>query len=426
MRFVSPVALGLMLGLASISMSVPTVAVAKEKAPPPPKLSAEVSKPLVAAQEALKAKNYEAAKTALVQAEGVAKTPVDKYYVHSIRLNVAIAANDAALQRTAVEGMIASGGAPAAELPKYEFFAGDFAMKAKDYDAAITHFKNARDGGYQGSAPWLLGAEANFQKAVSLSSNNQISPAGKPFAAAGLPMLKRAIEIEKAAGTAIPANWYSRGFSMAYASGSPDARQWSEWNTAADPSPNNWRSMLRAYQDGNRQMTRGENLDMLRLLKQTKGLIAEYDYGEYADLAQKAGLLGEVKSTIDAGRAAGKVAPNRLTELYQMADTGIAKDKASLPASEADANKAATGKVAVNTADAYLGYGDYAKAATLYRLGLQKGSVDVAEVTTRLAIALALSGDTAGAKENFAKVTGGTRGDIARYWVMWLDQKPAA
>ncbi|MBB6123236.1 hypothetical protein [Sphingobium subterraneum] len=426
MRFVSPVALGLMLGLASVSMSAPTVAVAKEKAPPAPKLSAEVTKPLVAAQEALKAKNFEAAKTALDQADAVAKTPADKYFVHSIRLNLGLATSDAAVQRTSIEGMIASGGAPAAELPKYEFFAGDFAMKAKDYDAAIAHFKTAADGGYPGSAPWLLGAEANFQKAVSLSSNNQISPAGKPFAAAGLPLLKRAIEIEKAAGTAIPASWYNRGFSMAYASGSPDSRQWGEWNTAADPSPNNWRSMLRSYQDANRQMTRGENLDVLRLLKQTKGLLAEYDYGEYADLAQKAGLLGEVKSTIDAGRASGKVAPNRLTELYQMADTGIAKDKASLPASEADASKAATGKVAVNTADAYLGYGDYAKAAALYRVGLQKGSVDVPEVTTRLAIALALSGDTAGAKENFAKVTGGTRGDIARYWVMWLDQKPAA
>src|SRR3546814_19582267 len=73
-----------------------------------------------------------------------------------------------------------------------------------------------------------------------------------------------------------------------------------------------------------------------------------------------------------------------LSEVYSLASGKIASDKASLAAGERDAAKAANGKIAASIGDAYLGYGDYAKAATLYRLGLQKGSVDANEVNTRL------------------------------------------
>jgi hypothetical protein len=109
-----------------------------------------------------------------------------------------------------------------------------------------------------------------------------------------------------------------------------------------------------------------------------------------------------------------------------LANAKIAADKASLAAAAADAAKAANGKIAAATADAYMGYGDNAKAVALYQTALQKGGVDTAEVNMRMGIAQARAGDKEGAKASFSKVTGGLRGTLAQYWVQWLDRKPAA
>lgn len=422
MRLVSPVALGLLLALGGVAVVTAPVVAAKDKAPAA-KLSKEFQAPAFAAQEAAKAGNFDLAKSKLAEAEALAKTPDEIYTLNSIRLNVGIGLKDEAVQRTAVEGMLASGATPAADVPKFEFFSGQFAMNGKDYDGAIGHFKKAVDLGYPGSAAPLLLAESNFQKAISLSSGGQLTPQAKPFAQAGLPYLKRAIDIEKAAGTPVPATWYSRGFSMAYTSGSPDAAEWAQWNLQADPSPKNWRALLRSYRDTHRTLTRGEGLDIMRLMNQTNSLDGEFDYAEYAEAASKSGLLGEVKSVIEKGRASGKLAPTKLADYYTQATGGIAADKASL---NPDPAKAASGKAAASTGDAYLGYGEYAKAAALYNAALQKGGVDVPEVTTRLAIALALSGDSAGAKAQFEKVSTGARKDITQFWLLWLSTKQAA
>jgi Flp pilus assembly protein TadD len=71
------------------------------------------------------------------------------------------------------------------------------------------------------------------------------------------------------------------------------------------------------------------------------------------------------------------------------------------------------------TGDAYLGYGEWAKAAELYRAALTKSGVDASLTNLRLGIALARSGDKAGATAAFNAVTG-TRADIAKYWLLYL------
>ena len=59
-------------------------------------------------------------------------------------------------------------------------------------------------------------------------------------------------------------------------------------------------------------------------------------------------------------------------------------------------------------------------------IGLGKTGADVAEVTTRKGIALALSGDYAGAKAAFEGVTTGNRAEIAKLWLLWISTKTAA
>src|SRR3546814_1369502 len=97
-------------------------------------------------------------------------------------------------------------------------------------------------------------------------------------------------------------------------------------------------------------------------------------------MASKTGIYGEVKSAIDAGRSKGVLSASQGGDLYQTAVPKIAGDKGSLGTAEADAKKAANGKIAAATADANLGYGDYAKAAAMFELAKQKGGVDADEI----------------------------------------------
>ena len=93
-----------------------------------------------------------------------------------------------------------------------------------------------------------------------------------------------------------------------------------------------------------------------------------------------------------------------------------------MPGLEKQAAAAPQGRIASNTADAFLSYGQYDKAAKLYRTALQKGSVDANVVNTRLGIALALGGHKAEAEAAFKQVSG-ARTDLAGFWLLWLSQR---
>ncbi|MDX3908790.1 MAG: hypothetical protein QHC67_03130 [Sphingobium sp.] len=430
MRSVSKLAYGLMLGVASVAVTAsPAIAAKKEKAAEAPKrnLSKEFMAAAQPVQKANEAKDFAAMSAALPTAEAAASTPDDKFTAGNFRLAAGIGLNDPKIQRDGIKQMLASGASLGADEGKFNFFAGKLAYDIKDYNDAVPYLQKAADANYEPSNSNLLLAEANFQKAIALSGpGGQLSPAAKPIALQGLPALKKAIELEKAAGRPVPPAWLSRGFSIAYTAGSPDAPQWAMLQVETDPSGNNWRQLLRSFQDRNRTMTAGENLDLMRLMYQTGALQSEYDYAEYADTASKLALFGEVKTVIDQGRSNGKLPASKLNDFYTQATSKMASDKASLASAASDAAKAANGKTAAFTAGAYHGYGEYGKAVELYRLALQKGSVDAGEINTRLGIALALSGDTAGAKTAFEQVSSGPRKEIAQFWLLWLSKKAAA
>jgi hypothetical protein len=152
----------------------------------------------------------------------------------------------------------------------------------------------------------------------------------------------------------------------------------------------------------------------------------ERDYMDYV-LATYLRNPGEAQAVLNAGVASGQVnaSGKNATEIKGIVAQKVPADKASLPAGEKSARAAATGKFALNTADAYLGYGEWAKAADLYKVALQKGGVDANVVNVRLGMALAKSGDAAGAKAAFAQVTG-PRKSLADLWTVYVDHPPTA
>jgi len=426
MRFKSAFALGLMIATGSAVILTPAPALAAKKDEASLKPSPAMLKAYQEIDKLQKAQDYATAKGKIAEAEKTAQSADDQYLVGNMMLNNGLGLKDEAMQRAGLEKMLATGKVSAAEVPKFQNYVGQFALKGKEYDTAIDNFNKVIAANYGGSDPEILLAESYFGKSYQSVAGNQFTPAGRTIAMQGLPHLKRAIELETAAGRPVPGEWYSRGFRMAALTGSPDLPQWTAQALKSDPNPENWRIALRAYQDAHREMTRDENLDVLRLMAATGALKDVYSYGEYVDSAMKAGLFGEAKSVIDSGRAAGALQPKQLADSYQVAISGIPKDKASLPSAAADAARAANGRTAAVTANAYMGYGDYAKAVELYRLALQKGGVNADELNTRLGIALAKSGDVAGAKAAFGTVTKpGNRKTIADFWTLYLSSKSA-
>lgn len=423
MRFVTPVALALVLALTGGAVSAPAMAAKKEDkkgAAPKLNVSAEVIKSLQAAQEATQKNDFVAAKAALTDADAKAQSNDDKYQIGAVKLNTSIAAKDNALQGEALTQMLDSGLTPPDQLGQFNAIAADQALQAKNYDLAISRAKAAAQAGYKPEAVNVTLAQAYFGKAGT--ANASVEPA-RGLNQQGLAALKAAADATKAAGGQVPAQWYQIGVSRAAGARLPETAEWAKAAYQAQPSGENLRTLIRLFQQSNPNISPRENLDVLRLMAASGGLVVAGDYTEYAEMASKTGIYGEVKSAIEAGRAKGVLKGSAGADVYQTTTPKIAGDKSSLPSAEADARKAATGKIAAATADAYLGYGDYAKAAAMFELAKQKGGVDADEVNTRLGIAKALGGDVAAAKAALQSVQAGARKQIADLWLAYLATK---
>ena len=423
MRFVSPVALALALALTGGAISAPAMAAKKEdKKGGAPKLnvSPDVIKALQAAQTAAAANDFAGAKAALADADSKAKSNDDKYQIGAIKLNTSIAAKDNALQGEALAQMLDSGLTPAEQVGQFNAVAADQALQAKNYDLAIQRAQAAVQANYKPESINATLAQAYFGKAGT--ANAGAEPA-RGLNQKGLAALKAAADATKAASGQVPAQWYQIAVSRAAASRLPEVTEWATLAYQAAPNGENLRTLVRLFQQSNPNITNRENLDVLRLMAASGGLVVAGDFLEYGEMASKTGIYGEVKSAIDQGRAKGVLKGTAGADLYQTATPKIAGDKASLASAEADARKAANGKIAAATADAYLGYGDYAKAAAMFDLAKQKGGVDADEVNTRLGIAKALGGDVASAKTAFQSVQAGTRKKIADLWLSYLATK---
>jgi hypothetical protein len=190
-----------------------------------------------------------------------------------------------------------------------------------------------------------------------------------------------------------------------------------EW-IAAYPTKTNWRDTLIIYRDINK-IDSDQELDLMRLMRTAGALKGERDYMDYVQ-ATYLKFPAEAKAVLEEGGAAGFVnlSSGNAKEIYAIVKGKIAADKASLT------KTAASGKSALSTGDAYLGYNDWATAADLYRQALAKGGVDANVVNTRLGMALARAGQKDAAKQAFSQVTG-ARAGLAKYWMIYLDKSSA-
>lgn len=358
---------------------------------------------------ALQARNYPGATAALASAHAVAQSAYSRYLASALQFRLGVETNDVGLQMTAIDAMIGSGAAPAAELPRLYKNRGALAQSTGRYEDAERAF-----------ARWAELAPNDSEALVALA---EVKNLGKniPESAAAL---DRAIDVRKAAGQQVPESWYKRGFKQAFDGRMPEATlEFSQGLVAAYPTRENWRDALLAYRDLV-PLDAPATVDLWRLMRSTNALAGERDYLALAGVLSEAGYAVESKAVLDEAVDRRMVDPAKADAKALIAAAGkkAAASRAALKGLEAKAASATTGEPALAAGDALLGAGDYAKAADQYRAALQKGSVDTALVQNRLGMALALAGQKAEAETALRAVTG-PRAGLANYWLLWLAQR---
>jgi len=354
---------------------------------------------------------WAAAQTALPAAEAAARGADAKYIVGQLQLQIGLGVQNTQLQAAGVDGMLASGAAPPAQMLALYNNQARFAAEAGD----------------------VAKADRALDQVVALSTTDPLAiPRAAQFwternnAAHAMEFFNRSVAAAVAAGRPVTPEVRRLQLGMAYRARSPETLALSRAYLALAPTAQGWHDALAIY----REFTPGAddrlNLDIYRLMRAAGALTSERDYVEYAQIANSGAMFGEVKTVLEAGFARNAITPaNTASQRAQLnaATQRATSDRASL-AGERTAALAGTAAVALRVGDALFSYGEYGQAAELYRASLQKGGQDANLLNIRLGAALALGGQRAEAEAAFRAVTG-PRAELAQLWLFWLSSRPA-
>ena len=348
----------------------------------------------------------------------LAKSPDEQIAAGGMVFNTGVAAKDLPMQLQGVEMMLASGKVSPQEVGRFNLVAYQISAQQKDYGKARSYLQKAIDLNYSSD---------NVTTADLMSNMAELYFSQEQYAE-GLAYLDNLIDTRKAAGQPIDPKWFRRGVQVAYTNEIvPQLYDFVQGWVVAEPSPDTWRDAV--------NLTRNLNdfegpvlLDLLRLGKEVGTLQEKNDYIYYIEAADTRRLPQEVKDVIEEASAKGAIPKGSdpwVEEQLKLATSLIVEDKRGLPALERDANAASAQlRTVVAAGDAFLSYGEHAKAAGFYEKALGMAGVDTNLVLTRLGIAQTGAGNIAAAREAFAKVQG-VRAPVAMLWSAYAEQQSA-
>ncbi|HYJ29913.1 MAG TPA: hypothetical protein VEW25_06175 [Allosphingosinicella sp.] len=369
---------------------------------------------LVALEAAERGTDVAAQDAALAAARAAARGADARYAVSGFAFRIARQRNDNRGIIEAIEGLVASGQVPAAELPGYLDVQLGLAVREQQFEVA------------ERAATRLLQLRPNDADTLGTLASIRIQ---RGNGVQGFQLLQQAIAAKQSAGQPVPQAWLRFALRSAYDSRDPQLRGqavgFGRALVTAYPTPEHWRDALAIFREV-RSLDAATQLDVSRLMLASGSLAGERDYYEFANTLNQGGYPAEAKAVLDAGVARRMVDLSRspFRELSQVAGGRLPADRADLPVSQRAALAAATGTSALRTGDAFLGYARYPEAIALYQAALQKGGVDANIVNTRLGIAYALSNQRPLAEAAFRAVTG-PRAELAAFWLLWLQQRGA-
>lgn len=365
-----------------------------------------------AIENEIAAQQWDAATARVRQIDGIAKASADEKDLNAVfKIQIGQGSKNDELFKEGLEGRIAAGKLSPEDQMKYTRNLAAVSLQKNDYNGAAQYLERV--------------IQMNPNDTATLSDLGAIYSRQKRVPEA-MSAFDRAAKAAEASGQKAPEALYGSQLQLALDNNLSDKVLPAAVSLVkAYPTPNNWNAAIYSLRKGTK-VDEQTDLDAYRLQRATSAIQGGGEYADYVNSAQLRGLPAEARSVLDEGVSKGVLPPGSQTakELGAiLTPAKIAADKASLPQLEKDARASKTGKLARATADGYISHREWAKAADLYAVALQKGGEDAMLVNTRIGIAKAMLNDKAGAREAFAKVQGGTRGNLARLWELFVDQK---
>lgn len=404
-------ALALSLPLSALPQASAAAQQSRAEAPAPAPeqraitLSKQAFQPVRDLEAAVNARDSLAIASRLAAARAAARTADDRFMIANLELKAASVANDEAAMAAAIEAILATGVAAPDQNLRLSRALAELQYKAGQFDKAAASFER------------VLALEPGNDNAMAMLVETR---AAQGRSAEAVALLGRAIAARAAAGGKADEKWYRRAVAIAVKAELPTALEASRQWVAAYPAPASWRDALLIY----RQQSKLEGqaaLDVLRLARAAGALRGDADYGLYMYEALDGGTPGEAKSLWLEAVAAGAIDPAKppFAELDRAIRMAAAGESVNLAKKTAAALAGAASGPVVAVADSHFGRGDYARAAELYRQALTRSGADSDLVNLHLGMALARSGDKAGATAALNAV-GGARSELARYWLVFV------
>jgi hypothetical protein len=398
-----------MVVAAALGAALPVSAAEKGQQP-----SAKLQKPLHDAQEDLKAKKWNEAIAKLKEADAISgKTAYDQHVINEFFANAYINTQNYAEASRVLAAEVDDGFTPESEKPQMLRALTEMNTALKNYDKVVEYGNralkeepsNERMRALVGQAYYLKGDYKNTLKFVETSVDTQIK-AGETPKKDNLLLL------------------YSSCQKLNDDACSTKAM---EKLVAYYPQPDYWSQLLGSV----RSQTSNNDADLLqtyRLMTEVDVLKTPGDYNEMAQLALEAGSPGEAQSVLEKGFQkdvfSDKLTKDRNQRLLDNAKKAAANDQATLPNLLKEADASPSGAKNVGVGIAYLGYGQYDKAADQLAKGLSKGGVkDEAQARLLLGIAQLKAGHKDDAVKTFHAVKGDPNLErLANLWSLHAKQ----
>ena len=404
-----------------------SLAAADAQTPRSLNLGREERETIAALQTAAAGTDRAAQDAALTAARARAQTASARYAVAHYQFQIGRQRNDYAMQTQSAEAMLESGLATPEEASDLVSWLAGRALAGRDPSRTDRLLARLAE-----SQPNNAAAQVDYGQFTASQLTSARGPAAITIRTNAVSLFQRALAADRAAGRVSPESWHLRALAVAYdgtrlptgnASFAPAALAFARGLVAAYPTPANWREALSVYRDlaGDPVL----DLDIRRLMRAAGVLAGERDYMEFAGALADARLVGEARAVIDEGLQRNMVETARIAPALatRIAPRTVTADRAALPGLRTRA-QAGTGAVARAAADNFYAYGQYADAATLYGLALQKGGEDPNLVNLRLGAALAMAGRRPEA-EAALRLVAGPRADLAGFWLTWLARRAA-
>jgi len=402
------VAAALAAGMALLIAGAPALAAGKNVN------SEKVAKLLSPAQESLKSKNWEAALSKIKEAAALPdKTPFDAYTIAEFSCQANVGAGHYPEAAKACEEQLDSSFMAEANVARQVHILQALNYQLKNYDKAIEFGQRAvkagtaseEDKNILAQSYYLKGDWKGTLKTEDALVDQEIKAGQVPKDQQLALVLSACVKLEDAA-----CQQHALERMVTYY-----------------PKPEVWKQLLftvRKDVTGNDAAT----LQTYRLMLEVDVLTEASDFNEAAQLALEAGSPVEAQKFLEKGFAAGVFNDQRLkdrnTRLLETIKKTAANDQASLAKTEKEAEASPTGAKDVGLGLAYLGYGQYDKAADFISKGIAKGGVkNDAEAHLLLGIAQLKGGHKDEAVKSFKAVKGDpVLEKLANLWVLHAKQ----